>query len=191
MAYLDPHRLTTHAIVAGATGGGKSISAQVIIEEALKQDIAVLVFDPTAQWSGMLRKNEDKKMFAYYPPFGMKPTDARGFPGNIRAVKDPRQIIEVEKYFQPGHIQIFTLNKLQPKDMDIFVANVIRGIFESDPKEYPTLRTLLVFDEVHRLLPKFGGSGEGFVQIERACREFRKWGYGVMLVSQVLSDFYG
>lgn len=190
-AYLDPHRLTTHAIVAGATGGGKSIAAQDIIEEVLKQNVCVIVFDPTAQWSGMLRKCEDKKMFAYYPQFGMKQSDARGFPGNIRAVKDARQKIDVEKYFQPGHIQIFTLNKLQPKDMDIFVANVISEIFKADPKEHPTLRTLLVFDEIHRILPKFGGSGEGFVQIERACREFRKWGYGVMLISQVLSDFAG
>ena len=190
-AYLDPHRLTTHAIVAGATGGGKSIAAQDIIEEALKHNICVIVFDPTAQWSGMLRKCEDKKMFAYYSKFGMKPSDARGFPGNIRAVKDARQKIDVEKVFEPGHIQIFTLNKLQPKDMDIFVASVISEIFKSDPKEYPTLRTLLVFDEIHRILPKFGGSGEGFVQIERACREFRKWGYGVMLISQVLSDFAG
>ncbi len=190
-AYLDPHKLTVHSIVAGATGGGKSIAAQVLIEEALKQNICVIVFDPTAQWSGMLRKLEDKKMFAYYDNFGMKKTDARGFPGNIRAIKDARQIVDVEKFFQPGHIQILTLNKLQPKDMDIVVANVIRQIFKSDPKEYPTLRTLLVFDEIHRILPKFGGTGEGFIQIERACREFRKWGYGVCLISQVLSDFAG
>ena len=190
-AYLDPHKLTVHSIVAGATGGGKSIAAQVLIEEALKQNICVIVFDPTAQWSGMLRKLEDKKMFSYYSKFGMKPTDARGFPGNIRAIKNARQVVDVEKFFQPGHIQILTLNKLQPKDMDIVVANVIRQIFKSDPKEYPTLRTLLVFDEIHRILPKFGGSGEGFVQIERACREFRKWGYGVCLISQVLSDFAG
>ncbi len=190
-AYLDPHKLTVHSIVAGATGGGKSIAAQVLIEEALKQNICVIVFDPTAQWSGMLRKLEDKKMFSYYKKFGMKKTDARGFPGNIRAIKDARQVVDVEKFFQPGHIQILTLNKLQPKDMDIVVANVIRQIFKSDPKEYPTLRTLLVFDEIHRILPKFGGSGEGFIQIERACREFRKWGYGVTLISQVLSDFAG
>jgi capsular polysaccharide biosynthesis protein len=191
MAYLDPHKLTVHSIVAGATGGGKSIAAQVLIEEALKQNVCVIVFDPTAQWSGMLRKLEDKKMFTYYQKFGMKKTDARAFPGNIRAIKKANQVIDVEKFFQPGHIQILTLNKLQPKDMDIVVANVIRQIFESDPKEYPTLRTLLVFDEIHRILPKFGGSGEGFVQIERACREFRKWGYGVCLISQVLSDFAG
>ena len=190
-AYLELDKLTVHTIVAGATGMGKSISAQVLIEEALLNNVCVIVFDPTAQWSGMLRKCEDKKMLSFYPKFKMKPNEARGFPGNIRAVKDARQIIDINKYFEPGHIQIFTLNKLQPKDMDIFVANVIRQIFKSDPKESPTLKTLLVFDEVHRLLPKFGGTGEGFLQIERGCREFRKWGLGQILISQVMNDFVG
>lgn len=190
-AYLELEKLKVHTIVAGATGMGKSISAQVIIEEALLNDVCVIVFDPTAQWSGMLRKCEDKKMLSFYPKFGMKPSEARGFPGNIRAVKDARQKIDINKYFEPGHIQIFTLNKLQPKDMDIFVAGVIRQIFKSDPKESQELKILLVFDEVHRLLPKFGGSGEGFLQIERGCREFRKWGIGQILISQVMSDFVG
>lgn len=190
-AYLDPEKLKTHCIVAGATGGGKSISAQVIIEEALLQNIAVIVFDPTAQWSGMLRKCDDKKMISYYPKFGLKASDAKAFPGNIRQVTDAREIIEIEKFINPGQIQIFTMNKLDPKDIDIFVANVIRQIFKSDPKETPNIKMIMVFDEVHRLLSKFGGSGEGFLQIERACREFRKWGMGVMLVSQVLNDFMG
>jgi len=190
-AYLQLNNLSTHCIVAGATGGGKSITAQVIVEEVLKQNVAVVVFDPTAQWSGMLRKNEDKRMMSFYPRFKMKPTDAKAFPGSIRMVTDAREIIDVNKHMAPGQIQIFTLNKLDPKDMDIFVANVIRQIFRSDPKESPDVKLLLVFDEVHRLLSKFGGSGEGFLQIERACREFRKWGLGVMLVSQVLSDFVG
>jgi len=48
-----------------------------------------------------------------------------------------------------------------------------------------------VFDEVHRLLTKFGGSGDGLVQLERAAREFRKWGIGLVLISQVLTDFVG
>ncbi len=190
-AYYDLEKLTTHAIVAGATGMGKSISAQVVIEEALLNGTAVIVFDPTAQWSGMLRKCTDKRMLAYYPKFGMKPTDAQGFKGNVRQVLNPKQIVDIKKYTTPGQIQIFGLNKLQPKDIDIFVANVIRQVFKSDPKESPTLKVLLVFDEVHRLLPKFGGNGEGFLQIERACREFRKWGIGVMLISQVLNDFVG
>jgi hypothetical protein len=190
-ALFEIDRLTVHTIAAGATGMGKSISAQVLIEEVLMKNVCVIVFDPTAQWSGMLRKCDDKKMMSFYPKFGLKPSDARGFPGNIRAVKDARQIIDINKFFAPGHIQIFTLNKLQPKDMDIFVANVIRQIFKSDPKESPDLKILLVFDEVHRLLPKFGGQGEGFLQIERGCREFRKWGIGQLLISQVMNDFVG
>ncbi|MBD3253350.1 DUF87 domain-containing protein, partial [Candidatus Pacearchaeota archaeon] len=190
-AYYGLDKLTTHCIVAGATGMGKSISAQVIIEEALMNNIAVIVFDPTAQWSGMLRKCTDKKMMSYYPKFGMKEADVRAFKGNVRQVKNARQIIDISKHTNPGQIQIFTLNKLDPKDIDVFVANVIRQIFRSDPKESPNLKLIIVFDEVHRLLSKFGGSGEGFLQVERACREFRKWGMGVMLISQVLSDFVG
>ncbi len=189
--YLEPEKLKTHAIVAGATGMGKSISAQVLVEEALLKNVAVIVFDPTAQWSGLLRKCEDKKMMSFYPKFGLKPSDSRAFPGNIRQISHAREIIEIEKYIHPGQIQIFALNKLDPKDIDTFIASVIRQIFKSDPKEAQELKVLLVFDEVHRLLSKFGGSGEGFLQIERACREFRKWGMGVVLISQVLSDFVG
>ncbi|HJX50313.1 MAG TPA: carboxypeptidase regulatory-like domain-containing protein, partial [Candidatus Nanoarchaeia archaeon] len=84
--YLEPEKLKTHVIVAGATGMGKSISAQVLIEEALLKNVAVIVFDPTAQWSGLLRKCEDKKMISFYPKFGLKPSDARAFPGNIRQI---------------------------------------------------------------------------------------------------------
>jgi len=190
-AYLEADALTTHGVVAGATGGGKSIAAQVIIEEALLKNIAVIVFDPTAQWSGMLRKCDDKRMLSFYPKFGLKPSDAKAFSGNVRQIMNERQAIDIKKYMAPGQIQIFTMNKLTPPQIDTFVASVIASIFKSDPKEFPNLRVLLVFDEVHRLLPKFGGSGKGFLQIERACREFRKWGFGVMLVSQVLSDFVG
>ena len=82
-------------------------------------------------------------------------------------------------------------NDIDPKDYDKFVANTVREIFHSNLKEFRGLRYMAVYDEIHRILPKFGGSGEGFVQIERGCREFRKWGVGVMLVSQVLSDFVG
>ena len=93
--YLEPERLKTHAIVAGATGMGKSISAQVLVEEALLKNVAVIVFDPTAQWSGLLRKCEDKKMISFYPKFGLKPADARAFPGNIRQISHSREVIEI------------------------------------------------------------------------------------------------
>lgn len=190
-AYFNLENFKTHAIVAGSTGGGKSFSAQVIIEEMLLKDIAVIVFDPTAQWTGMLRKLTNKGLLALYPNYGLKPNDAKAFKGNIRQINDPLEIIDVRDYMKPGEIQVFACHKLDPKDIDVFVANSVRQVFRAAFDESEPLRLELVYDEVHRLLPKFGGSGEGFLQIERACREFRKWGIGVMLISQVLADFMG
>jgi len=51
-AHIDLNKLQTHTIIAGATGSGKTVAAQTIIEEALNKNIAVIVFDPTAQWTG-------------------------------------------------------------------------------------------------------------------------------------------
>ena len=163
----------------------------MIVEEALLKGVAVIVFDPTAQWSGMLRKCNDKFMLSLYPNFGMKPTMARAFNGNVRQITNALELIDVRKYVRPGEIQILACNKLDPKDIDLFVANSIREVFHANFNENPELRLFLVYDEVHRLLPKFGGSGEGFLQIERGCREFRKWGIGILMISQVLADFVG
>jgi hypothetical protein len=190
-AYMILENFKTHTIVAGSTGGGKSFSAQVIIEEMLLKDVAIIVFDPTAQWTGMLRKLTNKGLMGLYPNFGMKPTDARAFTGNIRQITNSRELIDIRKYMKPGEIQIFACHKLDPKEIDMFVANTVREVFHANFDESEPLRLVLVYDEVHRLLPKFGGSGEGFLQIERACREFRKWGIGVVLISQVLADFVG
>jgi len=189
--YFDLEQFKVHTIVAGATGGGKSVAAQVIVEEALLKNVAVIVFDPTAQWSGMLRKCNDKFMFSLYPNFGMKPSQARAFNGNVKQITNALELIDIKKYIKPGEIQILACNKLDPKDIDIFVANSVREVFHANFGENPELRLLLVYDEVHRLLPKFGGSGEGFLQIERGCREFRKWGIGILMISQVLADFIG
>ena len=189
--FVNLEDLKTHAIIAGATGGGKSVAAQVMVEEALRKNVSVIVFDPTAQWSGFLRKCNEKRMLKYYPKFGLKKKQAQAFSGNIHAIEDARELIDVQKYIKPGEITIFTTNKLDPKDVDILIANTIRQVFRSNLEESSELKLLLVYDEVHRLLPKFGGSGAGFLQIERACREFRKWGVGLLLISQVLSDFIG
>ena len=190
-AYMNIENFKTHTIVAGSTGGGKSFSAQVIIEEMLLKNVAVIVFDPTAQWTGMLRKLENKGLLALYPNYDMKPKDAQAFKGNIRQIDNPRELIDIRDYLKPGEIQVFACHKLDPKDIDIFIANTVRQVFRANFEESEPLKLMLVYDEVHRLLPKFGGSGEGFLQIERACREFRKWGIGVMLISQVLADFVG
>ncbi len=190
-AYLYLQDLKTHTIVAGATGGGKTVAAQVIVEEALMKGVSVIVFDPTAQWTGFLRKCKERSMLKHYGKYSMKKSDARAFNGNVHTITDPRELIKLQDFIKPGEITVFTIHHLDPKQIDILVASTIRQVFHANLPESQDLRLLIVYDEVHRLLPKFGGSGAGFLQIERACREFRKWGVGLVLISQVLSDFVG
>jgi len=187
-AYLDKDDLTTHVITAGATGSGKTVSAMVIAEEVLKQKIPVIVFDPTGQWTGFVRPCRDKKMLSKYKEFGLSEEDARSFPGMIYEVTDPEKKIDLRKYLNPGEITIFTLNKLKPGEYDIAVQNIVNTIFEQEWEETTELRVLIVFDEVHRLLERYGGKG-GYIVLEKAAREFRKWGLGIIMISQVLSDF--
>lgn len=188
-AYLNSENLTTHTIVAGSTGGGKSFSAQVIVEEALQKKKSVIVFDPTGQWTGFLRKLTDKSLLRKYPDFDMNPEMAKGSDGNIKVITNPYEEIQLKKFIKPGEIHIFVLNRLQPEEIDIFVGNTIMQVFNQHFEESRELKILMVYDEVHRLLPKFGGSGVGLLQLERGCREFRKWGIGLIMISQVLGDF--
>ncbi len=190
-AFIDFDTLQTHTVVAGSSGGGKTVAAQVIVEEALLKGVSTIVFDPTAQWTGFLRPNRDKRMLRMYGDFDMKVADSRAFDGNIYEIKDPGQIIDITKFILPGQITIFTMNHMDTKDIDFFVANTVKQVFHAGLEESQRLRLLIVYDEVHRLLQKYGGSGDGFLQIERAVREFRKWGVGLLLISQVLSDFVG
>ena len=121
----------------------------------------------------------------------MKVSDSKAFNGNIYEIRDARQIIDITKYMTPGEITVFTMNRLDTSDIDFFVANTVKQVFRANLDESQELKLLIVYDEVHRLLQKYGGSGDGFIQIERAAREFRKWGVGLVLISQVLSDFIG
>lgn len=189
-AYMDIDKLQTHSIAAGGTGSGKSVSAQVVSEELLKRNVPIIVYDPTAQWTGFIRPNKDKQMLALYPKFGMKPEDARGYKTTVIPITDPNFQIDLKKYLNPGEMTVFVMNKLGPAELDAFVRRSVQAVFDSHPLESKELKLLIVYDEVHRLLPKYGGKG-AYAQLERGYREFRKWGIGMFMISQVLLDFKG
>ncbi|MFB6180783.1 MAG: helicase HerA-like domain-containing protein [Candidatus Nanohalobium sp.] len=188
-AYIDPKDLTTHAIVAGSTGSGKSVTANVVAEEALENDIPVVVFDPTAQWTGFVKELKDENVEEHYDRFDMDTeTDEHPYPGIIKEVKGEDPDIDFQQLKQPGEITVFTLNKLTTEQFDQAVRKIIDQIFEIEWEESSTLEMLVIFDEVHRLLEKYGGEG-GYHALERGAREFRKWGIGLMMCSQVTADF--
>ena len=190
-SYLPLDDLMTHTLIAGATGSGKTVAGQILVEEALQKDKAVIVLDPTAQWTGFIREAKSRGMLKLYPHFNMKKSQAKAFNGNIYVVNDPHKRIDITRYMKPGEVTIFCLSNLTSTQIDLFVENTVKNVFIANLDEVSHVRTLFVYDEVHRLLPKFGGSGRGFIYLERAAREFRKWGIGIILLSQVLSDFVG
>ncbi|MEM2963724.1 MAG: DUF87 domain-containing protein [Candidatus Anstonellales archaeon] len=187
-AWFNPNDLTTHVLIAGSTGSGKSVSASVFVEEALDKKIPVIVFDPTAQWTGFVKQCEDPNLLRYYRQFGMDERYAKPYKGMIFEITDPHITIDFKKYMIPGEITVFTMNKLGPGEYDVAVRNIINAIFRTGWEESTTLKMIMVFDEVHRLLEKYGGVG-GYISLEQACREFRKWGIGIIMCSQVLADF--
>jgi len=189
-AYLNVEKLMMHSLAAGGTGSGKSVSAMIVAEELLKRGVPVIVFDPTAQWTGFIRACKDKNMLKLYPKFGLKPSDATAFKTNIIDIVDPKTEIDVRKHMKPGEITVFVLNKLPAGVLDSFVRKTIDSVFAIPWPESREIKLLIVYDEVHRLLPKYGGKG-GYVALEKGCREFRKWGIGLFMISQVLMDFRG
>ncbi|MFW6013622.1 MAG: ATP-binding protein [Candidatus Nanoarchaeia archaeon] len=187
-AYLAARDLNTHAIVAGSTGSGKSVSASIIVEEALNNKIPVVVFDPTSQWTGFLSGLKDEKIFRLYSKFKMSREDARSYKGLIFTPKDADFEINFDEYLNPGEITVFNLANLSTKEYDEATAKIVENLFEKKWEEDPELKVLCVFDEVHRLLEP-SCEGKGYAALTRGAREFRKWGIGLLMASQILSDF--
>ncbi|MFQ3308516.1 MAG: hypothetical protein ACI977_000755 [Candidatus Nanohaloarchaea archaeon] len=188
-SYIDPDDLTTHTIVSGSTGSGKSVTANIIAEEALENDIPVIVFDPTAQWTGFVKELKDDDLLEHYDRFGMdKEEDPHPYKGIIKEIDSADPEIDFQELQQPGEITVFTLNQLTTEQFDQAVRKIIDQIFQIEWEESPELEMLVVFDEVHRLLEDYGGEG-GYKSLEKGAREFRKWGIGLMMCSQVTADF--
>ncbi|MBI4438944.1 DUF853 family protein [Candidatus Woesearchaeota archaeon] len=188
-AIMDMDQLPLHTLISGASGSGKTITAQVMAEEALMKGVSIVVIDPTAQWTGFLRPCTDKKMLANYKKFSMKPSSARPFNGNIKAISDETEEIEYKKLMKPEEINIFVTKGLETKQLETLIASMIDRIFSENFPEAREIKYLIIIDGIHNLLPKFGGTGNVFVKIERAVREFRKWGIGLVIISQTMNDF--
>jgi len=190
-AYLDIDELTKHMIIAGSTGGGKTIAAQIIAEEAFSKGIAIAVIDPTAQWTGFIKELEENAIKKKYGNFGMKKDSAKSYPTRIINLDKNRHFTQPEEFLSKEVITVLAATDLLEREIDAAIAEIINLFFKNTSQEHEELQTLLFFEEIHRILPKYGGTGSGLIALERAVREFRKWGIGIVLISQVLEDFVG
>ncbi len=187
-AYLQASDLTTHALVAGSTGSGKSVTASIIVEEALNKKIPAVIFDPTAQWTGFLSGLKDPNILRYYSDFSLSKDDTRSYKGLIFTPKNDTFDLDFQEYMNPGEVTVFNLSNLSVQEYDSSVKKIIDSMFQKKWEESGDLKLVVVFDEVHRLLDK-NAKGEGYAALTKACREFRKWGIGLVMASQVSSDF--
>ncbi|MFT4313276.1 MAG: hypothetical protein ACMXYA_02625, partial [Candidatus Woesearchaeota archaeon] len=162
--------------------------ASIIVEEALEKKIPAVIFDPTAQWTGFLHQLQDKNIFKKYATFSLREEDAKSYKGLIYTPTNENFDVEFEKYTNPGETTVFNLSNLSVKEYDKAVKNIIDTIIEKKWEESPDLQLLVVFDEVHRLLDP-AAEGVGYEALIKAAREFRKWGIGLIMSSQVSSDF--
>ena len=186
--YLDYRQLNLHTLIAGGTGCGKTVAGMVVVEELLKKSIPVIVFDPTGQWTGFFKKCRSKEMKSKYTKFSLY--WAQSFNGRIVDVSSGLLNTSIIPYITKKGITIFKINNLNPNDADMFIANTLGQIYKNNWTETASTRSVIVLDEVHRLLPKYGGR-KAYLRLEQAVREFRKWGIGLLMISQVLTDFKG
>jgi hypothetical protein len=189
-AYMTIDQLKQHVLIAGGTGGGKSVNGMIIAEEILQRNIPVIVLDPTGQWGGFMKPCTERKMLDCYKKFDLKIEQRGKFSGRILEIRDPFTELDFLSMVKKGQILVLSLEKLQPRYVDLFTKRFIRYIFASNPKETTELKLLIVSEEVHRFLPKYGGQN-AYLALESGVREFRKWGIGLVLISQVLTDFKG
>lgn len=189
--YVDVDQLTKHTVIAGITGGGKTIAGNVIVEDALRAGASALIIDPTAQWTGIIKENADIHLKKEFDKFHMHNDEVQGIPTRIIPIDRFEEALDLEKIMTPGVATVVSVEHLTPVQVEKYVCKLIEKISAARLPSSKKLRLLLVFDEIHIILPKFGGTGEGFTQIERATREFREFGVGLLLLSQVLEDFLG
>jgi hypothetical protein len=189
-AYMTIDQLKQHVLIAGGTGGGKSVSGMIIAEEILERGIPIIVLDPTGQWSGFMKPCTERKMLDCYKKFDLKIGQRRKFSGRVLEIRDPYTELDFLSMVKKEQILVLSLEKLQPRYVDMFTKRFIRSVFASNPKETTELKLLIISEEVHRFLPKYGGQN-AYLSLESGVREFRKWGIGLVLISQVLTDFKG
>jgi len=161
-AFFDLDMLTKHIFIVGSSGTGKTIAGMVIAEECLLKNVAVMVFDPTNKWTIFDKCNKIQ-------------------------VSSDKLNLNMEDYIERGKMSVFVLDHLSENDYNEFMRNCLESLANKSWSTTDKLELLLVFENAYKLSPNFGNKAA--LMLEKGCREFRKYGIGIMLITHSFSDF--
>jgi len=166
-AFFDIDMLPKHAFISGGSGTGKSITAMVIAEECLSKGICVIVFDTSGNWKEFAARNNLRYMESQISYNHLETDDTM--------------------HIENGSMKILNLSQLTENDYNEFIKNNLSGMIYRSWDTTDKLGILLIFEDAYKLSPRFGG--QAAIMLEKACREFRKFGIGIMLITHSYSDF--
>ncbi|MFC2106488.1 helicase HerA domain-containing protein [Candidatus Bipolaricaulota bacterium] len=194
--YLPLNNLN-NAYASGVSGSGKSFVARVVAEGAMAEGVNVVVLDPSNQWVGLLFPADRAEVLKRYKDFAMDASMARGFPVDYYApAASPHMPLPpLSSLFEKN--LIISFQQMSKVDRCNLATEVLMSLFNRHSNaESQRLKTLVIIDEAHRFVRKPGeqrdDSAAGTTAqaaIDLICREGRKYGLNVFIISQTIRDF--
>jgi len=164
--------------IHGVRGKGKTSTAVVIVEEALKAGVQCCVLDPTDVWHGLRSSRDGKRAGHPVVILGGSHGDLPLHPQSGRVVAD--FVVE-----HPVPV-ILSLRHLRKGEAQRFVTDFAEQLYHRKGEAKHRRPLLLVIDEASRFVPQkvMGETARLVGAIEDIVRQGRASGFGVILVDQ-------
>jgi len=191
-----------HFAIVGPTGCGKTFTARVLVEEAARNGIAVIVIDPRDQWAGMALPEDRKAILGRYGDFGMEPGQATGYPiayyapGDSVGLALPKDLSHLAK---AQGISVVSVQSLDDRKAGVLFRDILQAAFDvccaRGESEVPCLWFLV--EEFHAFLPQKvadmakAEAGRAVALFDTLRREGRKFGLFTGFIATSFRDAGG
>lgn len=157
---------TSHALVQGASGSGKSYLIRVLAEQSCSQ-IQTIIIDPEGEYDTL----REKYPFVLVGEGGETPASTQ------TAELLARRLVEV------GASAICDLYSLEKEEQQLWIKNFLTALMKLPRSMWKPM--LVIIDEAHLFCPEKGeGSAHSTRAVEDFCSRARKHGIGIILATQ-------
>lgn len=157
---------TSHALVQGASGSGKSYLIRVLAEQSCSQ-IQTIIIDPEGEYHTL----REKYPFVLVGEGGETPASTK------TAELLARRLVEV------GASAICDLYALEREDQEEWVRLFLTALMKLPRDQWKPM--LVIIDEAHLFVPEKGEGSAGSTRaVEDFCSRARKHGIGIILATQ-------